>query len=122
MSEKAIETYCSEPLRRFTDKTITDPKSLKAELMRCRAQRYAFNMGEFESDVGAVSAITFDGRSQVLGAMTVTVPMYRFGSSRRKELADIVSRSAAELSSKLGFSTALPREAFGARRPAISTG
>lgn len=105
MGDAAIESYCSEPLRRFTDTTITDPAVLKAELVRCRALGYAFNTGDFESDVGAVSAVAFDGRSQVLGAMTVTVPMYRFGEARRKELADVVSLYAAELSAKFGFST-----------------
>jgi DNA-binding IclR family transcriptional regulator len=107
MSDIAIEKYCSEPLRRFTDRTVTDAAALKAELKRCRAQRYAFNMGEFEIDVGAASAVTFDSRSQVLGAMTVTVPMYRFQSARRKELAAIVCHYADELSSKLGFSMGL---------------
>ena len=110
LSEQAIENYCSEPLQRFTDTTITKPLFLKAELARCRVQRYALNTGEFESDVGAVSAITFDSRSQVLGAMTLTVPMYRFELPRRKELAEIISLYAAELSSKLGFSTALARD------------
>lgn len=110
LSEAAIEDYCSEPLQRFTDTTITDPIALKAELVRCRALRYAINAGEFESDVGAVSAITFDGRLQVLGAMTLTVPMYRFESARRRELAEIVSLYAAEFSSKFGFPAGLARD------------
>ena len=39
--------------------------------------------------------------------VTVTVPMYRFGSVRRKELAETACAYAAELSSKLGFSMGL---------------
>ncbi len=103
MGEAKIEAYCGKPLRRFTDTTITTPAALKTELARCRVQRYAINLGEFESDVGAVSAAVLDGRAQVLGAMTATVPMYRFKSARRAELAEFVTRAAAELSAQLGF-------------------
>lgn len=98
-----IEDYCGKPLRRFTDTTITSPAALKAELARCRAQRCAVNLGEFESDVGAVSAVVFDAHGQPLGAMTATVPMYRFKAARRAELAEIFTRAAAELSAQLGF-------------------
>jgi DNA-binding IclR family transcriptional regulator len=98
-----IEAYCARPLRRFTDITVTTPAALKAELARARAQRYAINLGEFESDVGAVSSVVFDAGGEVLGAMTATVPMYRFKAARRAELAPIVARAAAELSAQLGF-------------------
>jgi DNA-binding IclR family transcriptional regulator len=102
MGEAAIEKYCAKPLHRFTDRTITDPRSLKAELARCRAQLCAINTGEFERDVGAVSAIAFDRQSQVFGAVTATAPLYRFAQARRTELAKAVIRCAAELSEKLG--------------------
>lgn len=108
MGEARIEEYCAKPLHRFTDTTITAPAALKAELARCRAQRYALNLGEFESDVGAVSAVVYDAHGQPLGAMTATVPMYRFKAARRTELAAIVTRAAAELSAQLGFKNHKP--------------
>jgi DNA-binding IclR family transcriptional regulator len=101
--EGAIETYCGEPLRRFTDTTIISVPALKAELARCRAQGYAINTGEWEGDVGAVSAVVFDGRAQPLGAITATVPMYRFKLTRRAELAEIIKGAATDLSRELGF-------------------
>lgn len=101
MGDAAIEKYCSKPLHRFTDRTITDPRALKAELARCRTQLCAINTGEFECDVGAVSAIAFDRQSRVFGAVTVTAPLYRFAQARRAELAKAVVRCAAELSGKL---------------------
>jgi DNA-binding IclR family transcriptional regulator len=103
MGEAKIEDYCAKPLRRFTDTTVTAPAVLKAELARCRAQRYAINAGEFDSDIGAVSSVVFDGRGQVLGAMTTAVPMYRFKPAHRAKLAEAVTRAAAELSAQLGF-------------------
>ena len=110
MGEAAIEKYCVNPLHRFTDRTITDPRSLKAELALCRTQLYAINTGEFEHDVGAVSAIAFGRDRQVLGAVTVTVPLYRFVQTRRMELTQAVIRSAAELSGRFSNSGISSRE------------
>ena len=106
MGPKAITEYCSHPLRRFTDHTITDPKTLVSALELCRARGYAINLGELESDVGAVSAVVFDRGASVVGAVTATVPMYRFKPARRSELADSVLRCARELSAKLGYRAA----------------
>ena len=102
LGEKAIADYCSRPLHPFTGRTITDPTMLAAELARCRSRGHAINTGELESDVGAVSAVAFDGRSQVAGAVTATVPMYRFEPGRQAELAQSVGRCAAEISALLG--------------------
>jgi DNA-binding IclR family transcriptional regulator len=101
MGEAAIEEYCAKPLHRFTERTITDARSLKAELARCRKQLCAINTGEFECDVGAVSAIVFDRQSRVFGAVTATAPLYRFAQTRRTELAKAVVQCAAELSGRL---------------------
>jgi DNA-binding IclR family transcriptional regulator len=103
LGEAAIDSYCAGPLRRFTETTITSVAALKTELARCRAHRYAINAGELESDVGAVSAIVFDSRGQPLGAITATVPMYRFKPARRTELAKIARDYAEALCARLGF-------------------
>jgi DNA-binding IclR family transcriptional regulator len=108
MGDAAIEAYCARTLHRFTATTITDAATLKLELARCRTQRYATNLGEFESDVGAVSAVVFDRQSEALGAITATVPMYRFESRRRAELAKVVCAHAAELTAKLALTRSFP--------------
>jgi DNA-binding IclR family transcriptional regulator len=105
LGEKAVADYCSRPLRRFTERTIVDPSVLAAELALVRRQGHAINTGELESDIGAVSAVAFDGRSEIAGVVTVTVPMYRFEAERQIELAAGVTRCAAELSAMLGYST-----------------
>ncbi len=103
MDTAAVESYCAGPLHRFTDKTLIDGQALAVELHRCRTLGYAVNLGEFESDVGAVSGIVLDRQGQPLGALTATVPMYRFGKGRRAELEKAVSRRAAELSRQMGY-------------------
>ncbi|MGE0847149.1 MAG: IclR family transcriptional regulator [Flavobacteriaceae bacterium] len=102
LGDKAIAEYCSTPLRRFTGRTVTDKARLLEELARCRRQGYAVNCGELEEDVGAVAAIVLDGQGAPIGAVTATVPMYRFAEARRAELAAAAMAVASELARGLG--------------------
>jgi DNA-binding IclR family transcriptional regulator len=104
MGDATITAYCTRPLARFTEKTITEPATLVAELERCRTDGYALNIGELEADIGAVASIVFDRRQTIIGSVAVSVPMYRFGPERRPELVTAVRRCAAEISMKLGYS------------------
>lgn len=104
--QDAIADYCSGPLHRYTTKTITRMDALKAELQQCRTQGFAINRGEFELDVGAVSAVVFDRQSNVAGCISIVVPMYRFSAARRPELARTVMRFADKLSAEFGCSPA----------------
>ncbi len=106
MGEAAISDYCSKPLQRYTPKTITAVDVLQAELQRCRSRSFAINTGEFEIDVGAVSAIVLDRQCNVAGCISIVVPMYRFGTERRSELAETVVRFARKLSAEFGYSPA----------------
>lgn len=101
--EAAIADYCRIPLQRFTDTTLTDAARVAAELATCRQRNCAVNLGEFESDVGAVSAGAFDRLGHILGAVTVTVPMYRFGEERRPALTRMVVQCAADISARLAY-------------------
>lgn len=111
MEDQVIAAYCSQPLRRFTPQTITRVDALRAELRQCRSQGYAINTGEFEIDVGALAAVVFDRHSKVIGCVTATVPMYRFGADRRSQLASSIVQCAAKLSAKLGYPAARKRSA-----------
>lgn len=95
--QDAIDAYCAKPLARFTERTITKPSRLRAELEAIRARGYAINTGETEIDIGAVSAAVCNGSGRIVGTVTVTVPVYRFGSERQAELAELVFGAAAKL-------------------------
>jgi DNA-binding IclR family transcriptional regulator len=95
--ETVIEAYCAKPLMRFTERTITDTTRLRAELEAAQARGYAINTGETEIDVGAVSSAVRDGGGKIVGTVTLTVPVYRFGLDRRAELAEMVVAAATKL-------------------------
>lgn len=118
LGEDAITEYCSRELRRYTAKTITQVDALKEELQLCRSQGFAINRGEFEIDVGAVSALVRDRQSNVAGGISIIVPMYRFGTARRSELAKTAMHFARKLSSEFGYSSADRKEAMPASHQA----
>lgn len=96
-----VEAILARPLEPYTSRTITDPDALRAELARIRAAGWALNCGEFASDVGAVAAIVRDTAGRFTGALTITVPMYRFDEPRQLEILGLVRDAAAELSEQL---------------------
>lgn len=89
-------------LRRFTTQSTTDPVALKDELGRIRATGIAINAGAFREDVGAVAAIVPGPGGRIFGAVSVSVPMYRFGADRQAELSAMVATHARQLSAALG--------------------
>ena len=97
-----IGRILARPLESFTPCTVCDPAKLRAELATIRARGYALNAGEFAPDVGAVSVVVRDVADEVVGAITATVPMYRFEAARRNELTELVRSTAASLSQRLG--------------------
>jgi len=111
MGEDAIADYCSRPLQRYTARTITRVDALRAELQQCRSRGFAINRGEFEIDVGAVSAIVLDRQGDVAGCISIVVPMYRFSMARRSELAETVMRFSGKLSAEFGYSPAGRKQA-----------
>jgi DNA-binding IclR family transcriptional regulator len=75
---------------------------LEAELVKVRQQGYAVNTGEYGGDVGAIAAVIRGTSKNLVGAIALTVPIYRFQRKRRLELKDIVVDAAQQLSRRLG--------------------
>ncbi len=98
-----IERTLARNLERHTPRTVCDPAKLRSEVVTILARGYALNAGEFAPDVGAVAAVVRNVDRSVVGAITATVPMYRFEAARRNELTDLVRDTAARLSKRLGY-------------------
>ncbi|HEY0294166.1 MAG TPA: IclR family transcriptional regulator [Bordetella sp.] len=103
LDEAALSAYCSTPLRRYTDTTITDSKALVENLVQARQRRYAINLGEYESDVGGIAAAVFDMSGRLFGCVATTMPLYRFAPERHAALGAAVSACATEIAEHLGI-------------------
>jgi DNA-binding IclR family transcriptional regulator len=86
----------------FTERTITDPDALAAELERVRERGYAEAVGEREPDLGALAAPAF-GRGGALAAILgIQGPASRLPAATRKALRAPLVAAAAELGRALG--------------------
>jgi len=95
------EEIIAAGLPRFTERTITDPQRLREVLEQIRRDGYAFSEGELTPGVAAGSAPVFDGKGQVIAALSVSGPAVRFGPDRLDYLIQATVQSAQEISSLL---------------------
>ncbi|WP_425634567.1 IclR family transcriptional regulator domain-containing protein, partial [Actinomadura citrea] len=49
-------------MARFTERTVTDPDLLEQELLKVRAQGYAWTVGEYDTGIATVAVPVFLGR------------------------------------------------------------
>jgi DNA-binding IclR family transcriptional regulator len=91
-----------EGLPRFTANTITDADELEQALARIRKQGYAFDQEEILPDLCCVGAPIRDHTGQVIAAISMSLPAYRFQRSQT-ELRKAVMRAGKMISERLGY-------------------
>jgi DNA-binding IclR family transcriptional regulator len=89
-------------LPRFTENTITDMDELLQSLGKVRKQGYAYDMEEILPDLCCVGAPIYNHKGQVIAAISMSVPAYRFKRSQ-SEFRDGVIRAARNISRRLGY-------------------
>lgn len=73
-----IEAYLGRPLERFTDRTMTEPAQLRARLQRIQLEGCAWTDGEYAEGIASVAAGIADANGDIVGAVHVHGPSYRF--------------------------------------------
>lgn len=86
-----------QSFHRFTDKTLTNPAALEAELRRIRARGYAFDDEEHEPGIICVALPILDHWGEVLGAMSVTSSTRRTTLAALEEWVPLIQRAAATI-------------------------
>jgi DNA-binding IclR family transcriptional regulator len=93
----------AKPLAALTTRTITDPQKLSAELTRIKRRGFAFSCGERVMDgLCAISAPIFDYDGKVRYSLTITLTPFRLRAKGREKLAQLVRKSAEEISVRFG--------------------
>jgi DNA-binding IclR family transcriptional regulator len=90
------------PLEPFTDRTVTDPSALDAELEAARARGWTEALGEREPDLNAIAAPVVDRTGQLAAILGLQGPAARLTDERRDQVAPSLLAAAAELSRALG--------------------
>jgi DNA-binding IclR family transcriptional regulator len=89
-------------LPRFTDNTITDEEELLQTLLKIRKQGYAYDMEEILPDLCCVAGPIYNYTGQVIAAISMSIPAYRFRRSQT-EYRDAIVRTAKIISERLGY-------------------
>lgn len=100
-----VERFLASPLERLTPATMTDPARLRERIARARADGYAWTRDEVAEGISSVAAAVADATGEVVAAVHVHGPTYRFPDPGRPsaaaEVQDRVIAAAAATSASL---------------------
>ena len=105
MDEYELNEFFREvELVAFTKKTITDKEVLKKHIEEVRIKGYALDDEEWEEEVRCISAPVRNYKGNVIAAITISAPSYRFSKERFiSEVKEELLNKTFELSEKLGY-------------------
>ncbi|HEY2259033.1 MAG TPA: IclR family transcriptional regulator [Solirubrobacteraceae bacterium] len=90
------------PTPRLTERTLTDPQQLRAELEVVRREDFATAVDELESGLAAIAAPVRGAGGEVVAALSISGPTIRMTPERISELKPILIEEARLLSRRLG--------------------
>ncbi|MGC8825689.1 MAG: IclR family transcriptional regulator, partial [Anaerolineae bacterium] len=96
-----IEGILHEPLRQFTETTITSPARLREELERIRERGYALDNGELEAAIRAVAAPILDLDGYADAAVGLVGPASRLTIETLTEMAPAVVETAQAIAGQM---------------------
>jgi DNA-binding IclR family transcriptional regulator len=103
MPEGQLRRILEAPLERFTANTIVDPATLREHVSRIPDEGCAYTFEELETGLSAVGAPIRSAEGTVVGAVSVSGPAFRLSDTDLPATADLVNRTATEISRCLGF-------------------
>ncbi len=100
------ELIARKALKRYTPNTITDPKKLRAELLRIRKLGYAFSDSEITPGSRSVGAPVHGPDGGVFASLAISAPSFRMPDGELDRFIAMVRSEAAGLSRELGYAGA----------------
>jgi IclR family acetate operon transcriptional repressor len=89
-------------LPRFTDKTLTTPKALRAALEQARARGYAIDDEEHEVGLRCVGAPILDEHGLPLAGLSISGPTARIADHRLALIGALVAQTAKAVTAEVG--------------------
>lgn len=101
--QSRIEKYVTRKnLEVFTEHTISGQEELRAELVKIKAQGYAFDDEEKNIGMRCVAAPIFNFYGEAVAGISISGPTIRLSLDRIKLVSKMVKKKADILSAKLG--------------------
>jgi len=103
LSKEEINKILSKSkLKRFTEKTITNKKLLRSEINKVKEQGFAFDFGEYETDVCCVATGILNYQGKIIGTISVSLPYYRLDSKTKlNNITEAVIQKGKEISMRM---------------------
>jgi DNA-binding IclR family transcriptional regulator len=98
----AIERYLERPMERFTPRTLADPNAVRERLREVRRRGYTWALEEFDAGISSIAAPIADASGEVIAAVHVHGPSYRFPvEGSEADLAQVLLDGAARIAAGL---------------------
>ena len=98
----ALDAYLAQPLERFTERTLVDPLALRERVRAVALHGVAWAHDEFMTGLSSVAAPVAGQAGEVIAALHVHGPSYRFPGDRGEaEVGALVAAAATRLSRRL---------------------
>ncbi len=94
---EAVDGFLERELETPTAASITDPDQIRARLDAIRDAGVAWTFEEFEPGINAVAAPIVTGMGDVIGAVHMHGPAYRFPGSKAKQFEQAVKAAAQRI-------------------------
>lgn len=102
-SEDILETVIERGLKKYTDRTITDPDELRKNLAEIKEKGYVYSFEELSEGVNSMAAPVYDYTGKVVAALSVVGPKQRIDKDRLKAITKQTINASREISSRLGY-------------------
>lgn len=99
MHPAEVDRFLADPLERLTDRTVLDPAQLRDRLRSVQLDGVAWTRDEFADGITSVAAPVADEDGEVVAAIHVHGPSYRFpGSEDERQVGALVAATAKRVS------------------------
>lgn len=102
-SEKEIERVITDPLTKYTNKTIVSPHELKKEILEIRKRGYAVTMEEVRNGISSVAVPVYNDMWKVVGAISVTGAKSHFYASQFDQYVRELRTCSRRITERMGM-------------------
>jgi DNA-binding IclR family transcriptional regulator len=102
-SDAERDRLLGAPLARLTARTITDVRTLRAQLSEIRARGYAQTLEELEEGLNAVAAPVRGMSGDLVAALSVSGPAFRMRAVDLPRIGRLTVDAALAISRRLGY-------------------
>jgi IclR family acetate operon transcriptional repressor len=92
-----VDAIFADRLERYTERTITEKRSLLAELEASRARGFAINTGEWRMDVAATGVALLDQNDRPVGALSISAPATRLSEELHDQHGELLKAVASQV-------------------------